>query len=114
VGGFSPGMQPWNTSPQNTRRSISANRSGRRAAWLRWLTTSCPRRDLAVQSHHHDRAGREAEAPTLDWLLGRFETAALRDGVTDVLIDLWNEIIQRRGEMGETVPRTCEAGASEE
>ncbi len=44
----------------------------------------------------------EAEAPTLDWLLGRFETAALRDGVTDVLIDLWNEIIQRRGEMSET------------
>jgi hypothetical protein len=45
----------------------------------------------------------EAGAPTLHWLLGRFETAALRDGVTDVLIDLWNEIIQRRGEMSEKI-----------
>jgi twinkle protein len=44
----------------------------------------------------------EGEAPTLDWLLERFEATVLRDGVTDILIDPWNEIIQQRGEVSET------------
>lgn len=44
----------------------------------------------------------EAEAPTLDWLLERFEAAVLRDGVTDVLIDPWNEVTQKRDGLSET------------
>lgn len=42
------------------------------------------------------------EAPTLDWLLERFRAGVLRDGVTDCLIDPWNEVEQIRGDMSET------------
>jgi twinkle protein len=38
----------------------------------------------------------EDEAPTLEWILERARTAVLRDGVTDLLIDPWNEIDQQR------------------
>lgn len=44
----------------------------------------------------------EAEAPTLDWLLEKFKIAVLRNGITDALIDPWNEISQQRGAMSET------------
>ena len=44
----------------------------------------------------------EAELPTLDWLIERFEAAVLRDGATDVLIDPWNEVAQKRDGMSET------------
>ena len=44
----------------------------------------------------------EDEAPTLDWLIERARAAVLRDGVTDLLIDPWNEIDHQRGVMAET------------
>lgn len=44
----------------------------------------------------------EDEAPTLDWLLERFRACVLRNGVTDCLIDPWNEVEQIRGDMSET------------
>jgi twinkle protein len=40
--------------------------------------------------------------PTLDWLLERAEAVVLRDGVTDLLIDPWNEILQQRADASET------------
>jgi twinkle protein len=44
----------------------------------------------------------EGQAPTLDWLLERFAACVLRNGVTDALIDPWNEVWQLRGDMSET------------
>ena len=44
----------------------------------------------------------EDEAPTMDWLLERARAAVLRDGVTDLLIDPWNEVDQTRGSLSET------------
>lgn len=44
----------------------------------------------------------EDEAPTLEWLLERFRAGVLRDGVTDCLIDPWNEVEQLRGDQSET------------
>jgi twinkle protein len=44
----------------------------------------------------------EDQAPTLDWILERARAAVLRDGVTDLLIDPWNEIDHQRGDMSET------------
>jgi twinkle protein len=44
----------------------------------------------------------EGQAPTLDWLLERFSACVLRFGVTDCLIDPWNEVEQLRGDMSET------------
>lgn len=41
----------------------------------------------------------EEDPPTLDWIVERARVAVLRDGVTDLLIDPWNEIEhQRKGE----------------
>lgn len=34
----------------------------------------------------------EDEAPTIDWVLERARAAVLRDGVTDLIIDPWNEV----------------------
>lgn len=44
----------------------------------------------------------EAQSPTLDWLLSRVTACVLRDGITDFLIDPWNEVTQERGDMSET------------
>lgn len=44
----------------------------------------------------------EEEEPTLDWVIERATLAVLRDGVTDLLIDPWNEISYEHGTMSET------------
>ena len=44
----------------------------------------------------------EDEAPTLDWILERAQTAVLREGITDLLVDPWNEVDHQRGDMTET------------
>lgn len=41
----------------------------------------------------------EDDAPTLDWFLGRVREAVLRYGITDALLDPWNELsFDRKGE----------------
>ena len=44
----------------------------------------------------------EDQAPTLDWILERARLTVLRDGVTDLLIDPWNEVEHQRGALSET------------
>lgn len=44
----------------------------------------------------------EDDSPTLDWIMERAKASILRDGVTDLLIDPWNEIEHHRGEFSET------------
>jgi twinkle protein len=44
----------------------------------------------------------EDDAPALDWVLERARAAVLRDGVTDLLIDPWNEIDHQKADMSET------------
>lgn len=44
----------------------------------------------------------EKDRPTADWIFERGAAAVLRDGVTDLLIDPFNEIDQQRGNMSET------------
>jgi len=44
----------------------------------------------------------EDQAPTLDWIISRAEMAVLRYGITDLLIDPWNELEHMRGEISET------------
>jgi twinkle protein len=40
----------------------------------------------------------EDQAPTLDWILERARAVVLRDGVTDLLIDPWNEVDHDRSD----------------
>jgi twinkle protein len=42
------------------------------------------------------------QPPTIDWLLTRATGCVLRHGITDFMIDPWNEIVQERGDMSET------------
>jgi twinkle protein len=42
------------------------------------------------------------DAPNLDWLIETFTASVLRDGVTDVLLDPWNQIAHNREGMSET------------
>jgi twinkle protein len=42
------------------------------------------------------------EAPTLDWLMDTYRSCVLRDGVTDCLLDPWNQIAHQRGALSET------------
>jgi twinkle protein len=42
------------------------------------------------------------KAPTVDWLLERAEALVLQSGMTDFLVDPWNEVDQARGSVTET------------
>ena len=44
----------------------------------------------------------EDESPSLDWILERAKASILRDGITDLLIDPWNEVEHLRGDLAET------------
>ncbi len=44
----------------------------------------------------------EEEAPTLDWLIERARYAVVAFGITDLLIDPWNEMEHARGDIQET------------
>jgi twinkle protein len=44
----------------------------------------------------------EDEPPTIDWIIERARVAVLRFGITDLLIDPWNEVEHKRGDMSET------------
>jgi twinkle protein len=44
----------------------------------------------------------EDASPTLDWILERAKALVLRDGITDLLIDPWNEVEHQRGVCSET------------
>jgi twinkle protein len=104
---FSPEMQPWEqfaaecaevllgkpfwpkTGPNGP---IPGMDDGEVAQAERWLSS---RVTMLV-------CDAEDEAPTLDWILERARAAVLRDGVTDLVIDPWNEIDHQRGAMSET------------
>jgi twinkle protein len=49
----------------------------------------------------HQRDARD-DPPTLEWIIERAEHVVLRDGVTDLVIDPWNEIEHQRGTPSET------------
>lgn len=44
----------------------------------------------------------EDEPPTLEWILDKARVAVMRDGITDLSIDPWNEIEHTRGNLTET------------
>ena len=96
---FSPEMQPWEQFvaqciealigkpfwPKNGHEGMTDAEIQRASDWLETRLT------MIV-------CDAEDEAPTLDWLLERARAAVLRDGVTDLLIDPWNEVDHARPE----------------
>lgn len=101
---FSPEMQPWEHFvaqciealvgkpfwPKPGLDSMTDDEIQRASDWLE------PRLTMLVSDA-------EDQAPTLDWLLERARIAVLRDGITDLLIDPWNEIdATRSADISET------------
>ncbi len=100
---FSPEMQPWEQFiaacaevvsgkpfwPVSGRERMSVEDVMHAEAWLtdRVVMMVCDAED---------------QSPTLDWWLEHARMAVLRDGVTDALIDPWNEVEHNRGDMTET------------
>jgi twinkle protein len=100
---FSPEMQPWEHFaaecaevlvgkpfwPVDGIQSMTPDEIGNAGFWFSSRMTM-----MVCDS--------ETQAPTMSWLLERAAFAALRDGITDWLIDPWNEVEHQRGEMNET------------
>jgi twinkle protein len=100
---FSPEMQPWETfaaecaevylgKPFWPKGSVAGMTDAEVADAEMWLKD----RMTMIVSDAED------ESPTLDWILERAGVAVLRDGVTDLCIDPWNEIAHERGGANET------------
>jgi twinkle protein len=99
---FSPEMQPWEQfaaecaevfkrKPFWPKGGVAGMTDAEVLDAERWL---CDRVTMLV-------CDAEDEAPTIEWILERARATVLRDGVTDLLIDPWNEIDQQR-KSGET------------
>jgi twinkle protein len=100
---FSPEMQPWENYtalcaqvwcgkpfwPRAGLESMTDDEIVCAEVWLR-------DRMVLLVSDAQD------EPPTLDCIIERARAAVLRDGVTDLLIDPWNEIEHQAGDMTET------------
>lgn len=100
---FSPEMAPWEEFlascaeviigkpfwPNATRDRMNENEVQRAEQWL-------TDRVVMILNDAED------DPPTLDWVLDHGRMAVLRDGVTDLLIDPWNELDHQHGDMTKT------------
>lgn len=99
---FSPEMQPWEQFAAQCAEAYH-----RKPFWPRGGVSGMTDREVMdAETWLMNRVtmlvcDAEDEAPTLDWILERARATVLRDGVTDLLIDPWNEIEQQR-KTGET------------
>jgi twinkle protein len=105
---FSPEMQPWEQFTAECAEVLigkpfwrKENRDGRPVSAMSDADVMFAEQWLA---RHITMlvCDAEEEEPTLDWILERATLAVLRDGVTDLLIDPWNEIAYEEGTMSET------------
>jgi len=100
---FSPEMQPWEQFvaqfaetwtgkkfwPGNGHPGMTDHEVRTAATWLK------PRLKLFS-------ADSEDVSPTLDWVLQMARISVLRDGITDLQIDPWNELDHERGNLTES------------
>lgn len=105
---FSPEMQPWEHFTAECAEALigkpfwrKEDRDGRPVAAMTDADVMFAEQWLAKHMTMLV-CDAEEEEPTLDWILERATSAVLRDGVTDLLIDPWNEIAYEHGSMTET------------
>ena len=100
---FSPEMQPW----ENYTALCAQIRCGK-PFWPRaGLESMTDDEIIFAEAWLRDRmtllvSDAEDEPPTLDWIIERARAAVLRDGVTDLLIDPWNEVEYQLRDLTET------------
>lgn len=103
---FSPEMQPWEEFCVLCAQVLIGKPARRGADWTEDKLMSYADQ-IAAGDWMNDRlrflaSDAEDKAPTLEWILDRGTESALRLGITDLLIDPWNEIEHQRGGMNET------------
>lgn len=104
---FSPEMQPWEAFATQCAQVLVGKpaRRGRNVPQGTDLMTRQERIDAGNWLHGRMvflAADSEDVVPTLDWIIERARACVLRMGVTDLVVDPWNEIAHARGAMTET------------
>jgi twinkle protein len=104
---FSPEMQPWEEFCVMCAQILVGKPARRGAKWIEGDPIMTTDEQRAAGDWMNDRlrflaSDAEDKAPTLDWILDRGTESALRLGITDLLIDPWNEIEHQRSGMSET------------
>lgn len=96
---FSPEMMPWEQFAADCSEVITG-----RSFWPEPMIDSMTIEEIASVGAWLEKrltmlvCDSEDEAPTIEWILARARDAVLRDGVTDVLLDPWNEADHTRPE----------------
>lgn len=96
-GVFSPEMMPWEQFAADCAEVITG-----KSFWSEPLIDQMTREEVESVGRWLEQrltmivCDSEDEAPNMRWLLDRARDAVLRDGITDLLIDPWNEIDHSR------------------
>ena len=104
---FSPEMQPWEEFCVQCAQILIGKPPRRPAGWVEGDPLMSREERRAAGDWLQERlrflaSDSEDVAPTLEWILERGTEAALRLGITDLVIDPWNEIEHQRNGMTET------------
>lgn len=102
---FSPEMEPWQEFVAQVAGVLYA-----KPFWPHPLLEPMTEEEItSAEAWLHSRLAmivadpdRDDEAPTLDWIIDRAREMVLQTGATDLVIDPWNELEHRRGDMSET------------
>jgi twinkle protein len=104
---FSPEMQPWEEFAVQCAQILIGKPARRSRTWTEdhVLMSREERREAGLWLNSRLRflsSDAQDKPPTLDWLLDRGTESALRLGITDLLIDPWNELEHHSGGMPDT------------
>lgn len=104
---FSPEMQPWEEFCVMCAQVLVGKPARRGRNWCEGDPLMSLADQIGAGDWMNDRlrflaSDAEDKAPTLDWILDRGAESALLLGITDLLIDPWNEIEHQRSGMTET------------
>ena len=95
---FSPEMQPW----ENFAAECSQVLKGK-SFWNEMTDEEINSSEVWLRDRLIMQVcDAEDQSPTIDWLLNGAHDAVLRHGITDWLLDPWNEIAHERGAVSET------------
>lgn len=94
---FSPEMAPWQDFVISCAEPLTGHPFYDEPGYPRMTDEEAQRAEEWLESRFTMlTCDAEDESPTLDWILEHARAAVLRDGVTDLLIDPWNEMDHSR------------------
>lgn len=104
---FSPEMQPWEEFCAMCAQVMVGKPARKPRGWKDSTGVMTVAEQQAAGDWLNDRlrflaSDAEDKAPTLEWILDRGTESAVRLGITDLVIDPWNEVEHQRGGATET------------